>query len=342
MFCKYCGTEIADDSVFCAKCGKKIQEVASNNHNEKSDDCNSTCVQFVANEKDIWEKADNLRWVKPIGARIMQTILLIIGLFFLCYGVVWYCIIEKKVSDDSHPCFYPSFYMFTASACEPMGIIDVWVDLERDDPDFSLYKSEWETIYSEKYYLTDKVRISNDKVTKRLCKEWGIDTTLTYNDMFKYDVYHNLTSNQRSQLRSEIDRETPARDYIPYEYAQYYTKVEQMAVSLFRTHTLFFFILPALVIIILSTIWIVKITPKSGNKLTLPRDYADKIESYTWNGFSLHKYIRFIKDEKYGILDAANRSITVPATFELIKWREKNKSYDGVLDGVRKTYNLCK
>lgn len=333
MFCKYCGTEIADDSVFCAKCGKKIQEVASNNHNEKCDDCNSTCVQFVTNENDIWKDTHNLHWKKPIVARIVQTILLIVGFFFLCYGIVWCCIIERKVSEANHPCSYPYFDRFEANAYEPMGIIDFFVDLERDDPDFLSHKSEWDALYKEKY--DDK---SIERATKRLCTKWGIDTnTLTFNESPYGD---QLTALQRMEIIHSIEREVPPVVSIPYDYAKYYAVANQMAVSKFRTRIILFFILPALLFIVISIIWIIKTIPKPDKKAILPRDYADKIEDYSWNGFAVHKYIRFIKDNKYGILDAANRSITVPATFDLIEWREANKSYDGVLDGSRKTYNM--
>ena len=108
MFCRYCGTEIADDSAFCAKCGKKIQEDAPNSHNEKCDDCNSTCVQFVADENDIWKDTHNLQWKKPIVARVVQTILLIVGFFFLCYGIVWSCIIEEKAMEFGQYSYHPS------------------------------------------------------------------------------------------------------------------------------------------------------------------------------------------------------------------------------------------
>ena len=28
MFCRYCGTEVKDEDVFCSKCGKRLQETA--------------------------------------------------------------------------------------------------------------------------------------------------------------------------------------------------------------------------------------------------------------------------------------------------------------------------
>ena len=332
MFCKYCGTEIADDSIFCTRCGKKVLEDAPNVHKEKVDDSNSIRVQLIDGEKDAWKATDNMQWVKPIGARIIQTALLVIGLFFLCYGIVWICIIERRVSESGHTSSYPYFSGFVASADEPLGIIDVFVDLERDDPNFSMYKSEWEALYNEKYGLDDKER--EERVTKRLYKEWGIDDDNQNN--------YELTAAQRVQIFREIEREKPPVVSVPFDYVKYYYKAEEMAVSKFRIQVLFVFILPALILIVLSIIWIIRITPKSDKKTNLPRDYADKIEIYTWGGFSFHKYVRFIKDDKYGILDAANHNIIVPAIYELIEWRQINKSYDGVLEGVRATYILDK
>jgi hypothetical protein len=120
-----------------------------------------------------------------------------------------------------------------------------------------------------------------------------------------------------------------------------YNVVKQKVVMKFRIYVLLIFILPALVIIAFTSLWIIKITPKKENKSILPRDFADKMENYTWNGFSTHKYLRFItNDNKYGILDAVSRSVVIPASFDSIEWREKNKSYDGVVDGITKTYNL--
>ena len=340
MFCKYCGTEIANDSVFCAKCGMKIQEDVPSTHKEKCDVDNSIHIQIVGNENDIWRETNNLQWKKPLVARVLQFILVTVGLFFLCYGIVWSCIIEKKVSEDYHPCSYPFFDRFEANAYEPLGIIDVFVDLERDDPDFPIYKSEWESLYTEKY--DDKLRL---RVFERLCKEWGINISSSNSyDPFCYpyslDEYRQLSMNQRAQFRRAMEMEEPSRTSIPYDYAKYYLVADQMAVSKFRTLTLFVYIIPALILIVLSIIWIIKTTPKSNIKAILPRDLADKIENYTWNGFTLHRYIRFIKNDKYGILDAVTRCITVPATFDLIEWRLANKSYDGVSDGIRKTYDL--
>ena len=250
MYCKYCGHEIADDSVFCAKCGRKVQNDTSSLHEDKF-----IRVQVVDNKRSEWMDATNIQWKKPIGARLLQTVLVAIGLFFLVYGIVWISIVKSNLHEPWSVC---DNYIL---ASDYLGIVSVSGSI-----DFSYF-------------------------------EGGI-------------VLHN------------------------------YDEAKQTVVHNFMIKMLLICVLPALIIIVLTLRWIIKTTPKKEYKSLLPRDFANKIEYYTWHGFTFRKYVRFIRNDKYGILDAVSRTIIIPASFDLIEWREKNKSFDGVLNGVRKTYHL--
>lgn len=267
MYCKYCGHEIADDSIFCAKCGQKVQHDTSISHEDSFTEnkpiriqiAEPTRVQIVENKRSDWRDATNMQWEKPVAARILQSILGGAGLFFFVYGIVWISIVMNNLFT------YYSVCGCRISAEDFFGIVSVQSPLN-----FS----------------------------------WS---NALYGDQF---VIHN------------------------------YDEVKQMIVSKFRLNVLLVIVLPALTTIVLTLLWIIKTSPKIENKSILPRDFANQIEDYTWNGFTSHKYLRFIRNDKYGILDAVCRTVVIPASFELIEWREKNKSYDGVLDGVRKTYHL--
>lgn len=305
MFCKYCGTKIAEDSVFCAKCGKNVLVEEKNVvHKEKRDVVNSVRIQIIDREKNEWKSTDNLQWVKPIGARIVQVILLAIGFFFLFYGIDWS--IKGGNVSDILPSDMTNDFSYYSYVSEPL-LITINFYLEEYDRENQLgFKEQWEkTRYQyEKWWESNK----------------GTGIYSIFNDYY------------------------PDEKPLPADWANKFVHFKHIsdgiAIKEFREKVLSVYIIPAIILIVLSIIWIIITAPKSNNKSILPRDLADKIENYTWSGFTLHKYIRYIKNDKYGILDAANRSITVPATFDLIEWREANKSYDGVLDGSRKTYNM--
>ncbi len=69
-------------------------------------------------------------------------------------------------------------------------------------------------------------------------------------------------------------------------------------------------------------------TLKKKAKDNLPRDIADYIESYEIRKLFSNKYVIFIKDGKYGIIDATEHKIEVPAQYNKIRWRVPSKSYD--------------
>lgn len=72
----------------------------------------------------------------------------------------------------------------------------------------------------------------------------------------------------------------------------------------------------------------------------VPRDVADEIEEYMWDGFTRYKYVFYKKDGKYGIIDARNYCVNVPAQYDSIVWRMPNKTFDVTNGGEKQTLTI--
>ena len=72
----------------------------------------------------------------------------------------------------------------------------------------------------------------------------------------------------------------------------------------------------------------------------IPKDVADQIEEYEWNGFCKTKYIFFKKDEKYGVIDTRNYCVKIEAIFDSISWRVPNKTIDVTIKNQKNTINI--
>ncbi len=95
--------------------------------------------------------------------------------------------------------------------------------------------------------------------------------------------------------------------------------------SKFRTKMWIFVHAPSILLIIFLIWWKAKTRfPKESDGL--PRDVADKIQPYSWDGFSLHKYIIFQKNNKYGIIDASDFYVVEPAIYDSLIWRIPQKT----------------
>lgn len=105
----------------------------------------------------------------------------------------------------------------------------------------------------------------------------------------------------------------------------------------FRLKVVFLGIVPALIVLLLTIIWI-KRKPFPKETDGLPRDFADEIEEYELYGLCKHKYVFFKKNGKYGVLDAAQYRVHIPAQYDTIVWRTNNKTYDALKDGEEGTY----
>ena len=126
MFCKYCGSPLTDDSVFCSKCGKKIDDMHANLSSQKNEVATPVRVRMEKQNKEQWVSTANMQWKKPIVARVIQFLLFTCGVFFLIYGIVWCIIIKDKVYDYNSS--FPGYMMYegySASAYEPLEIVYV-------------------------------------------------------------------------------------------------------------------------------------------------------------------------------------------------------------------------
>ena len=74
--------------------------------------------------------------------------------------------------------------------------------------------------------------------------------------------------------------------------------------------------------------------PKGTKPLHEVADYCQKY-SY-WGIFRRRKtpkYVFFVKDNLFGILDVAHYSVFLPARYDFLSWREKNKYLNAVING---------
>ena len=119
-------------------------------------------------------------------------------------------------------------------------------------------------------------------------------------------------------------------------FDKYWEIATKKATSQFRTKITFMLIIPAIILCVLIVKWMRKIRfPNSEDKL--PRDFADEIEVYSWNGFLIPKYILFQKDNKYGVIDASKYSVVIPAQYDAVIWREQNVSFDATRNNEKET-----
>ena len=83
MFCKYCGTQLSDDSLFCEKCGKQLRDNSVNTVHVKLESV-STPVRQAAIRQPM-EKGQFLASIKysPTGAIVN----IVMNIVFLCIGI---------------------------------------------------------------------------------------------------------------------------------------------------------------------------------------------------------------------------------------------------------------
>ena len=275
MYCKYCGSQIADDSVFCAKCGKLVAEASPSNSvgSFQKDE-----IMPSSNERQM-VSTQNLQWKIPYFVRVVQLFILLITSTFLIYCAV--CLIGGgKVVRD-----------FAQSRTLSSKNSGTWQFIE-------------ERQYEEKLVIKDA---------------WGIFNTEArrWNQPSFYTAYGEA---------------------IPWAFS--YQDIQKEKAT-FRTKVVFMGMLPTLLLLWVIIRWIKRIRfPKETDGI--PADVADEIEQYEWNGFGRYKYVLFKKDGKYGVVDARNYCVCVPAQYDSITWRMPDKTIDVVIGEEKQTITIEK
>lgn len=296
MFCKYCGKEIAEDSIYCSWCGKNITKTTDPIQKIKVED--AVQVVLKEEEKQKWQSAENLNWQKPYVAKLFQIILILLALSSMIYGIVWCAIGGKRDGLIPPPSYNNSKnrYELLLYKTEPLGIIDVYVDLNE--------------LENGKYF-----------------DNWQDALKQLYERLYGQNYYYNKTSLSRI-IEGCVDP--------PYEISKYYYIADKHATNLFRSKTIILIIFPALILFAITIVWMRK-TRFPNSKDKLPRDFADKIEVYSWSGFRVPKYVFFQKDNKYGVIDASKYSVVIPAKYDSVIWREQNVSFDATINNEKET-----
>jgi len=277
MYCKYCGAQIADNSVFCSKCGKIV--VDANSQGPSSPRNEAIIPNSSKDENSGWVSTKNLQWKKPLLVRIIQYLIIATALFWGIYSIV--CL-----SNGGEVYRYFGERRTLENYSNPR------------DPHIQ---------YEENLYVLDYWGIFKTKSTK-----WNEARTESY--------YR--------------DGALYGGGVIPWAFS--YEDIQSKKGD-FRLKVVFLGIVPALIVLWLTMIWI-KRKPFPQEKDGLPRDYADEIEQYEFFGFQSHKYVLFKKNGKYGIIDVAQYRVHIPAQYDTIAWRTYNKTYDALKNGGEKTY----
>ncbi|MCR5423290.1 MAG: zinc ribbon domain-containing protein [Bacteroidales bacterium] len=253
MYCKHCGNQIADDSVFCAKCGKLVVEAT----------LSLTETSAVTKSDEIrWWTTENMQWEKPTAARCVQiAIIVILGLLSLY--PLW-CFIS---GGDAREYYYGGMN-----------------GMER----------------RHEVYVNDPWKLKVLEFTSVEMFNWHHEDAIV-----KYGYF-----------------------------------TEEDAKNVFRWR-MFLVLLPFVALIWLTARWMKK-TRFPGEKDIVPRDVADEIEQYNWDGFTKYKYVFYKKDGKYGIIDARYYCVYAKAKYDSIAWRLPNKLYDASIGGDTKTFKIVK
>ena len=111
MFCKNCGTELADESKFCKNCGVKIESEKNSDINKSEDVKKQDAVNM--DENTVSEKSkndDDKKWsemttdekIEAIYGAIFLIILVILGIKYHCEIAFSWRIADSKIAFIIH------------------------------------------------------------------------------------------------------------------------------------------------------------------------------------------------------------------------------------------------
>lgn len=263
MYCKYCGAQIANNSIYCPKCGNfvfeatKLQEALTTSKGSRQ-----------------WIPTNDLQWKKPIIGRCVQVMIL---------------------------CFLGLFSLYTLCGMVSGGKVTEYPKTRNEQIWDSTGRMHTLTQHTLTVYVEDPLGLKILLFTKVIMSnEFG-------------------TLGSKCLYRSQVGA----------SYAK----------NVFRVRMLLM-LLPIMSLAWLIVLWIKRTRFPDENDI-MPRDVADEIEHYRWYGFTKCKYIFFRKNGKYGIIDARNYCVIIPAQYDSIAWRITNKTFDVTIEDEKKTKTIA-
>lgn len=356
FYCKYCGSKLNDDAFFCIKCGKRIE-----NHQEEDVNIEQTTVHIKEDgtqqrlskpTNDItkkfpeyeWISTKTMNWKKPIALIVFKIVCLSVFGFFFLWGIIWAInggIIERPTSffgTQEYFVYEPIRIIFIRKLPDDVKSVRAFKDsVRRVDT-----MREREYYQSQKEYLEGPTRERKYDGSESY-KEYSYGEELP-NAQIKHKLkFSKIVTDSSTPVAltgSGRDTLTVPNIFVPdIRNFAIDELVINAAVKEFRLIIVFTMIIPSLLLFYLTFIWTLRTRfPKQKNKLI--RDYADYIQKYQWHGFILPVYVFYIKDNKFGIIDASKYDILIPSQYDYMAWREPNKTVDVNINGEETTIDI--
>lgn len=210
MFCRKCGSEILEDSLFCPKCGCQVQNIAQDNLSSNDspliiEDQIPEKLKDEAEDAAIISESDNCNLSKeqvPTKMPLSKKIAIIIGALVVC--LIGYSGYYQNAYNSAKNLYAQEKYYDAAKKLD--GLINLTGDKEFETikfakeigSDYSFYKTEMN--YDEKYRNYSNAA-SNLFEGLKSC----IDAEKKYTDTLKVSNIANFKEKYYSELSSQFD-----------------------------------------------------------------------------------------------------------------------------------------